>query len=995
MSCNSGNYSCNDYELIEKTSGHKISCTCFFCCKLRSVKLRQNKNKSQKVTIADCSDTQSESENCIDKSIFKCRVKTDEISCESFDDRCSVSSCSPKCQTQRDIPGPKGPTGPKGSTGPTGLAGLPGPSGPTGPQGLTGATGADGLTGATGPQGPQGVTGPTGPQGLTGATGATGIGTHIECIFITYRGFSAETSADLEDVAPGVLKQVGDLALVRNISLLYEWDGATWQIVNPQPGPGYYLFDVITSRIWIANSVGQPASEFIRNEGDFIIDTGTCTLFVLVDGAWVVCCELMGATGFTGATGPTGPTGTTGPTGATGTKINCIHITYRGITVPTSFFSGDSIVGVNVGDLALAIDTGDLFEWDGATWQRVIVPAPYYFFDIVTCRIYHVEEFDPPNPDRRRVTELVGNPGDLLIDDTTGTLLIFDPDSPCVWSICSQLKGPTGPTGVTGPTGPQGLIGPTGPTGTTGVTGPTGPQGLIGVTGPTGTTGPVGIQGPTGFTGPTGPQGLIGVTGPTGPTGVTGPTGITGATGTRIQCIHIDFRGLTSPTSFAKTTMPGSFVGELCLALDTGDLFEWDGFTWQQVNPQPDAPYHYFDVVTCRIYLVDEFEPADPLRRRVTEVVGNDGDFLIDDTTGTLYVFDGSAPCAWSVCSQLKGPTGVTGPSGPTGPTGGVGGFGPTGVTGTTGPTGPTGLTGPTGTGGTRIRCINLELRGYASPTSLFSCLTIVGFSPGDLGLALDTGDLFEWDGFTWELINPQPIESFYFYDLCLCKIYFVECIVDNCDTKLVTELLGNDGDMLFIAGECTLFTFDSTDPCPWKPACDLGCAGASGPTGPTGITGPTGAISTNPFSAEDTKTVATVIAPLGTVGPIIFNGETVTNVEYDNATGTFTASTVGIYYFSTQIQFTVGNTGATGIGGVFVDIKKNATTIAHNAMSYDQTLFSQGSPGTTNIYTQSTQEIVSLIPGDTVFVAVNNSLSAPITLVTNGSSNFIGYRLN
>lgn len=70
-----------------------------------------------------------------------------------------------------------------------------------------------------------------------------------------------------------------------------------------------------------------------------------------------------------------------------------------------------------------------------------------------------------------------------------------------------SLQGATGAQGIPGTTGPQGLKGDQG---YTGPQGSQGPQGIIGL------TGPQGLTGNTGLTGPQGPQGIQGVPGPSG-----------------------------------------------------------------------------------------------------------------------------------------------------------------------------------------------------------------------------------------------------------------------------------------------------------------------------------------------------------------------------------------------------------------------------------------------------------------------------------------------
>lgn len=69
----------------------------------------------------------------------------------------------------------------------------------------------------------------------------------------------------------------------------------------------------------------------------------------------------------------------------------------------------------------------------------------------------------------------LGDPGDILVVDPSGTSLEYVPNP-------GGATGPTGPIGATGPTGPTGDTGPTGADST--VTGPTGPTGYTGPTGP-------------------------------------------------------------------------------------------------------------------------------------------------------------------------------------------------------------------------------------------------------------------------------------------------------------------------------------------------------------------------------------------------------------------------------------------------------------------------------------------------------------------------------
>jgi len=176
--------------------------------------------------------------------------------------------------------------------------------------------------------------------------------------------------------------------------------------------------------------------------------------------------------------------GLPGPTGPIGPQGTSITIKGEVATVGDLPPSGNT-----VNDAYVVQADGDLYVWNGTTWNNV-----------------------------GQIVGPIGPTGPIGI---TGGI------------------GPTGPTGVvgatgpTGPTGPQGISGDIGGIGATGPTGPTGPQGItgLGTTGPTGPTGPQGDAGTVGSVGPTGPQGPQGVTGPTGPTTYPG-AGVAVSTGT-------------------------------------------------------------------------------------------------------------------------------------------------------------------------------------------------------------------------------------------------------------------------------------------------------------------------------------------------------------------------------------------------------------------------------------------------------------------------------
>lgn len=127
-----------------------------------------------------------------------------------------------------------------------------------------------------------------------------------------------------------------------------------------------------------------------------------------------------------------------------------------------------------------------------------------------------------------------------------------------VWSIVTNLKGPTGANGADGTNGATGAKGDTGDTGPTGLTGLTGPAGAAGATGPQGPTGSTGATGPTGATGATGSAGATGATGAQGATGPQGPAGPSvwgGITGTISS--QVDLQAAFNAKANVSSTLAG------------------------------------------------------------------------------------------------------------------------------------------------------------------------------------------------------------------------------------------------------------------------------------------------------------------------------------------------------------------------------------------------------------------------------------------------------
>jgi len=180
---------------------------------------------------------------------------------------------------------------------------------------------------------------------------------------------------------------------------------------------------------------------------------------------------LTGPQGPAGPEGPAstvpGPAGPEGPVGPAGTGINMKgQVANPGALPPTGNVPGDAYT---------AASDGNLYVWDGDSWNNV---GP-----------------------------MQGPAG------ATGA------------------TGPQGPAGATGPQGPKGDTGATGTAGTPGATGAQGIQGPKGDTGAQGIPGTTGAQGTAGATGAQGPKGDTGATGADGPQGIQGVQGVQGPKG--------------------------------------------------------------------------------------------------------------------------------------------------------------------------------------------------------------------------------------------------------------------------------------------------------------------------------------------------------------------------------------------------------------------------------------------------------------------------------
>jgi hypothetical protein len=164
--------------------------------------------------------------------------------------------------------------------------------------------------------------------------------------------------------------------------------------------------------------------------------------------------------------------------------------------------------GNSVNDAYIVTEDGDLYVWDGDSWNTVgQIIGP------------------------QGATGAQGEQGIQGVQGATGSQGVQGIQGNTGQTGATGAQGPTGQTGATGPqgatgVGTKGIEGDIGATGAQGIQGATGAQGSTGPVGPTGASGPIGATGPEGDIGATGAQGVQGSTGPQGATGPTGATGV-------------------------------------------------------------------------------------------------------------------------------------------------------------------------------------------------------------------------------------------------------------------------------------------------------------------------------------------------------------------------------------------------------------------------------------------------------------------------------------
>lgn len=434
---------------------------------------------------------------------------------------------------------------------------------------------------------------------------------------------------------------------------------------------------------------------------------------VVADAVVQIIGNLVGPTGPTGPTGAQGNAGPTGPSGAMGPT----GIGPTGPTGPTGApqnvdVSDTPPAGAVQGDLWFNSSNGLLYSYyvdvDGGQW--LVVSGP----------IGPTGGLGPTGPAGGGITYkgVVATSASLPPSgNAVGDAYITQDNSHLwVWNGSSWVdNGAVAFTGPTGPTGAQGSTGPTGPTGAAST-----------------------VAGPTGPTGPTGSQGSAGPTGPTGAAStVAGPTGPTGAAGAGIT-----YKGTVA--NAAALPSSGNTLGDAYIALDTSNLWVWNGSSWVDNGPVsftgPTGP-------TGAQGVQGATGPTGPTGAAST-IAGPTGPTGPTGDQGAQGVAGPTGPTG--AASTVAGPTGPTGSVGPTGPTGDAGAAGSVGPTGPTGAAstvaGPTGPTGPTGASGPNAITVGTTtVSGGTSTRLLFINGSVVGQTTG-----------FTTDGSTANLDAPS-----------------------------------------------------------------------------------------------------------------------------------------------------------------------------------------------------------------------------------------------
>jgi len=303
-----------------------------------------------------------------------------------------------------------------------------------------------------------------------------------------------------------------------------------------------------------------------------------------------------------------------------------------------------------------------------------------------------------------------------------------------------------------------------------------------------------------------------------------GPTGETGPCCTAIKCINLEYCGEGTTGDTGAFGCTGGETGDMCLNIDTGALFKYNGEDWDYCNP-PASTYTYLDKTNCYV-----FEVTGPDADHIGNVVGAtgsdgctglDGDLCLTKPSGAVFL---NSQGEWNYFEPEANPFKFA-----------------DNTTGTL-----YNVSGPTGEylGGCYVGIVTNDYEGET------------GASDGDHLLEINDSmaTLLVWDDGDneWELVKPNGVYKFVdnsngkIYDVTgntICRPY--TCPERECEDCLreIEQCCLKPGDIMFDEIKCDLY--GTEDGCEWKLKCEL--KGDTGPTGPqgedgaTGLQGPTG----------------------------------------------------------------------------------------------------------------------------------------------------------
>lgn len=156
--------------------------------------------------------------------------------------------------------------------------------------------------------------------------------------------------------------------------------------------------------------------------------------------------------------------------------------------------------------------------------------------------------------------------------------------------------------------------------------------------------------------------------GPRGPAGSQGAKGVSGRRGTKFVCVAELIMGSVGDICDApgSTASPALIDGDIFVDENTGIVYVWNGTAWA-VSSEEVPFYILADVEGCfKVFFVSGAECPYDVHDISEDC--EEGDKLLDCTTNQLWELDGEG--CWASECEFGGATGPAGPAGPAGPQG-------------------------------------------------------------------------------------------------------------------------------------------------------------------------------------------------------------------------------------------------------------------------------------------------------------------------------------